>query len=61
MFLVKKFQLLKKFIYEDHTLSLTLCQLVRDCPKFLKNLMNDISNGKFPREPPLKPKIINTL
>ena len=34
--LSEKGQLLKKCIYEDHTLSLTLCQSVRECPKILK-------------------------
>jgi hypothetical protein len=32
----KKGQLLKKCKNEDHTLSLTLCQSVRECPNFLK-------------------------
>ena len=29
-------QYLKKCLYDDHTLSLSLCQSVRECPKFLK-------------------------
>ena len=32
----EKGRYLKKCLYEDHTLSLTLCQLVRECPNFLK-------------------------
>ena len=33
----EKSQYLKKCLYEPHTLSLTLCQSVRECPKILKN------------------------
>ena len=29
-------QYMKKCPYDDHTLSLSLCQSVRECPKFLK-------------------------
>ena len=33
---MKKGKLLKKCINEDHTLSLSLCQSVSECPKILK-------------------------
>jgi hypothetical protein len=32
----EKGQYLKKRLYEFHTLSLSLCQSVRECPNFLK-------------------------